>query len=60
VIVVQDIHVPVVEDEPDVAEATAGVLEGKGYRLRLARDGIAALERTNGPVLRRDFLEPAR
>jgi len=60
VIVVQDTHVLVVEDEPYAAETTAGILEDKGYRLHFARDGIAALECTNGPVFRRDFLEPAR
>jgi len=38
-------HLILAEDEPDAAEAVADYLTRKGYRLSVARDGLAALER---------------
>jgi len=38
-------HLILAEDEPDAAEAVADFLTRKGYRLSVARDGMAALER---------------
>jgi len=38
-------HLILAEDEPDAAEAVADFLTRKGYRVSVASDGMAALER---------------
>jgi CheY-like chemotaxis protein len=35
----------VVDDDPDILEAVAEILEGEGYRVARARNGLEALER---------------
>jgi len=44
-IVVPNTHLLVAEDEPHAAEAVADYLARKGYRVSVASDGLAALER---------------
>jgi len=45
VIAAAKVHVLVAEDEPEAAGMMADFLERKGYRVSLAEDGIAAVER---------------
>jgi CheY-like chemotaxis protein len=42
---VADPLVLVVDDDPDILEAVAEILEGEGYRVARARNGLEALER---------------
>lgn len=37
-------HVMVIDDEPDVREVIQDYLEGKGFRVSVAEDGLKALE----------------
>jgi CheY-like chemotaxis protein len=41
-------HVLVVDDDPDIRDATSGLLEGQGYRVVCVEDGRAALDYLRG------------